>query len=173
MDRQQREALHRTSVAGNTVAGAVGVGFGAAKLRDAYKEEHPARFARHVGQVGNVALKRGVKPATVVRAARVARTGKPPFKALVVASSAGAAAAGAHRLSDHLQRVDRRKARQAAVAKSAFGVELGYVEKGLGEKPVATGLKFTARVKRAREITRDSVKQGAQATRLGQGQKRL
>lgn len=114
MDHRKRDdVLHGTTVAGNTVAGTVGLGFGAAKTREAYREQSPAhaeRYRRVTMHGGQTLVRRGVKPATAARAVKVARVGKPPFKALVAAGTAASVASGAHRLEEHLQRRDRKRA---------------------------------------------------------------
>lgn len=109
LDRTERRRLHETSVAGNTVAGTVGLGLGAAKLRDAYREDHPQAFDRHVANTANRALKHGASSKTVTRGVHLAQKAKPRFKSLVVAGAAGSVAAGARRLSEHEQRVKARK----------------------------------------------------------------
>lgn len=119
MDHRKRDdVLHGTTVAGNTVAGTVGLGFGAAKTRDAYREQSPAhaeRYRKVTMHSGQKLVRRGVKPAMAARAVRVARVGKPPFKALIAAGTGASVASGAHRLEEHLQRKERRK--RAAVVK--------------------------------------------------------
>lgn len=93
--RADRNA-HRVELAGQTVAGSVGSAFGAAKLRDAFKEEHPQKFTRALRRSVHSARARGVQPKTVARAVRVAHSGKPNFASLITLTAAGGTAATAH-----------------------------------------------------------------------------
>lgn len=135
---KRRIAARRTELGASTVAGGIGTAFGAAKLRDAYKEEHPERFRSATMRVGQRAHKAGMKPARAERLVRTMRTGKPKFVALATLTAAGSTAAGANRYHDHRVRVDAREAhkrqdvgrdtqiRKGVTTVSAFGIDHGY-----------------------------------------------
>jgi hypothetical protein len=106
----RREAAHYTNVAGSTVAGTAGAGFGAAKLRDEYAHQYPRKF-----EARSAALARS--PRVPPQVARIAHSGRPGFRTLAAASIAGGIAAGAHRYGEHLDH----RARKSSVAKFAGG----------------------------------------------------
>ncbi|SRR6266568_5851512 len=124
LDREDRERLHDVTVAGNTAAGTVGLGFGASKLRDSYREQHPQQFDRHVSNLANRALKHGASSNTISRGVRLAQKSKPGFKSLVAAGAAASVATGARRLSEHDSRVKRRREALGQPVSKAFGVEI-------------------------------------------------
>ncbi len=134
---QRAVAARRTELGASGVAGTVGVGFGAAKLRDAYRDdlgrkalgrhasaadatEHGDKiFDEKVKRAQARARSRGVSAKTAERVGDAVRTWKPPFKALLVATGAGAVATGASRYGDHRARITQR----GTVKKDAFGVD--------------------------------------------------
>lgn len=116
----RRETAHRVSVTGNTIAGTAGAGFGAAKLRDSFKEDYPKKFDRAVTHSANRAIKRGRSAEHVSRLVHVAQVGKPGFVPLAVGSVAGALAAGAHRYGSHLDNVAAKKAKKPVVKSMAW-----------------------------------------------------
>lgn len=108
-----RDRLARgVEVGGGVTAGTVGTWLGAAKLRDAYKADHPEKFAARAAQaehhVAELAPKAG-------RLARVVRDGKPGgFAPLAALTAAAATATAAKKYRTH---------RERHFAKSAFGVQ--------------------------------------------------
>lgn len=125
-DAQRREVLHRTSVSGNTVAGAAGAAFGAAKLRDLHAEQYPKAH-----KTGLALVERKV-PKLVGLAAK-----KPGFKTAAIGGAAGAVAAGAHKLNDH----------RAHKVSKAFGVEVAKFQESPHER--AKKVKLAERTKTA------------------------
>jgi len=111
---RRRQATRGVEVGGSVAAGTVGSAFGAAKLRDSYKQEHPEAFTRGVNRAHWFALKRGVKPARAFKLNRIATSGKPGFVPLATAVTAGSIATGARRYGQ----LQDRKARKSQVAKS-------------------------------------------------------
>jgi hypothetical protein len=110
---ERRKRARQVETGGQLTAGSVGVGFGAAKLRDAYAEDYPDRFKRGVTRLN--AATRGTR---LKRVAQAVEHGRPHFKALALATAAGGTAAAAHRyqqLSGY--RESKRK-------RSAFGVPI-------------------------------------------------
>lgn len=110
-----RENVHRAALGANGVAGVAGASFGAAKLRDTYTEQYPKASRSHLRAAATGARKAGVSNSSVRAGLKLARTGKPGFKTLAVASTAGAAGAGLHALGQHL---DHKKT-QAKLSKAA------------------------------------------------------
>ncbi len=131
---RKRDAADRADLAGSVTAGTVGAGFGAAKLRDSYREEHGAKFGDALTRVHHGLQAHGVSPKNATKVTRFAATAKPKFAHLAVATGAGVVAAGAGHYSSHIQRSQARAARRERdaaarakeakdpVAKSAFGV---------------------------------------------------
>lgn len=115
--RADRNA-HRVELAGQSVAGGIGSAFGAAKLRDAYKEEHPEKFRHAVRTAAVRASRAGVPHARIVSAAKTAHSGKPPFKALIALTGAGATAASAHHYRQIHDWSRRRQQQIAGLSKS-------------------------------------------------------
>lgn len=98
----RREKVHYAGLTANTVAGGAGSLFGAAKIRDAIKDEHPAKLASAVATGSARAKKVGVSAHRIERAASIVTEGKPGLKPLLTATVAGAAAGGLHRYGQHL-----------------------------------------------------------------------
>lgn len=131
---RKRDIADRADLAGSVTTGAIGAGFGAAKLRDTYKEEHPDKFARGLSRTHGALRSHGVSAGKAARVAHFADTAKPHFAQLAIASGTAGIAAGAGRYSGHVKRKQANEARrardaatraeaaQAPVAKSAFGV---------------------------------------------------
>jgi hypothetical protein len=111
---RRRQATRGVEIGGSVAAGTVGSAFGAAKLRDSYKQEHPEAFTRGVNRAHWFALRRGVKPARAFKLNRIATSGKPGFVPLATAVTAGSIATGARRYGQ----LQDRKAKKSQVAKS-------------------------------------------------------
>lgn len=158
MNRTQRKnAAHRASVTGNTVAGVTGSAFGAAKLRDLhvkqYGDQHVKALTRRTYKVVRTA-----RPAHPVQAARIASSvmhGSPGFKTAVVGATAGGLAAGTRRLEAHIERKERMG--------KCFGVEISK----LRESP-ETRQKFPLkeRVRQAKQPPPVRMKRVASSTAL-------
>lgn len=112
--KTRRRRAHVAGTAAGAVAGAASAPFGAAKLRDSYRESYPARFERGLRRVEHVARREGMTQQQTSRALRLASHGKPGFVPLITATAAATAAGGARRYERHQER---------KVAKSAFGIE--------------------------------------------------
>lgn len=118
---RQRRILDRTELGASLTAGTIGAGYGAAKLRDAYKADPKygeAKFERHAARAERAA--RRVAPGHAPTFGRLIRTATPAnrFRPLAAAAVAGGVAAGAGRYEGHVKRkqaAERR--RQQAVAK--------------------------------------------------------
>lgn len=113
-DKQRRDTARHVEIATSAVAGSVGSALGAAKLRDAYKDEHPKAFAR-----GEKAVGRTTSP----KVARFIGHAKPGFKPLAggAATAIAATAASKYRQKkDH--EVARAHAGQTHLEKAAVGV---------------------------------------------------
>lgn len=117
--RQRRRASRNVELAASGVAGGVGSAFGAAKLRDAYKEEHPEAFARTVRRTANRASRAGVSAGRVSHLEHLATVGKPGFKPLAIATAAAATATGAKRFGEYNDVKHRRELRAAREKKNA------------------------------------------------------
>lgn len=121
---RRRRAAARTELAGSVTAGSVGVGLGAAKLRDAHVESYPGHLQHLVNREAGKAKARGVSPERVARNARRVMVGTPgrSFKALAIATAGGVTAASASHYGDHLKAKRAKQLRREAVGKAA---ELG------------------------------------------------
>jgi hypothetical protein len=118
----RRRRAQQLALGAQTTAGTVGVGFGASKLRDAFAEEHPAAFRQHTMRIGQNLVRRGVKPATAEKVVRVMRVGKPGFKELAAAGTAGLVATGAHRYLQVSQIKGEKKPPNTPAAQAATGL---------------------------------------------------
>jgi hypothetical protein len=128
--RRQRQ-VHTVGSAAGGAAAVASAPFGAAKLRDSYRESYPAKFGRRMGHLERIARQRGLSQQATSRVLRTVSHGKPGFVPLVTATTAATVAGGARRYERHLER--------RGVTKSAFGVELGKRRDGGGsERRTAT-----------------------------------
>jgi hypothetical protein len=123
-----RRRQHNANAIGNTAgvtAGSVGAVLGSQKLRDAYREDNPAKFVRATRKTEVVLHNAGVSQQARSKILRVATHSKVGFKPLAVATVAGGIAAGAHQYEQHAAYKGReqRRQRRGDVVKSAFGVE--------------------------------------------------
>lgn len=110
---QRRDRVaRRVEVGSGALAGAVGSSLGAAKLRDSYKEDYPARFARHASVTEHAASSIVPKAG---RLARIVSDGRPGFIPLAVGTTAAATATGAKKYRKHRE----------AMAKADTGYEMG------------------------------------------------
>lgn len=130
---RKRDLADRADLAGSVTAATIGAGLGAGKLRDAFREDHPAKFESGLKRLGSGLERAKLKPEKAAKVVHWASTAKPGFTPLVVGGAAAAAAAGAGNYSGHLKRTQAKEARRARdaaaraeekdnVAKSAFGV---------------------------------------------------
>ena len=127
----------RAENAAGMAAGGVGIGFGAAKLRDAYKQDYPAAHQRRLGQVERGARRLG--PERAKRLVRLADEGHPGFRTLATAAALGTAATTGKRIRMHTEIKEQKQLRrQDGLAKADYGQELGKLPryahlKGIGK----------------------------------------
>lgn len=140
----RKQAARKLELGASTGAGVVGSGFGAAKLRDAYKEDQPGNPARLHDAATRVANRVTGNPSRAARLVRVADEGKPPFKVLAAATGLAATATLARRyqgvesLRQRRHDAERNGLPTTAVQKSGDPVDndaaFGIVAKAMRER---------------------------------------
>lgn len=103
MAGQRRDQVARGVDYGSTaVAGTVGAALGGAKLRDAYREEHEAKYLKHASTVEHTATRTAPHAG---RLARVVAHGKPNFAMLATGTVAAGVAGGATKYREHRKKL--------------------------------------------------------------------
>jgi hypothetical protein len=137
VQKNKRENVHYAGETANGVAGGAGAIFGAAKIRDLYRDDrkaNPAKLANAAQGVAAKGSKLGLKPAAAGQLAHALERGRPGLRTTVVGAVAGGAGAGLHRYGQHLDRVKAKQNHQA-VAKGMVDVEVrGIISKINEEK---------------------------------------
>ena len=119
---QRRKTARKVEIGGQVGAAVAGTGLGAAKLRDAYAEDNPEKFARGLGHLHAGVVRAGASHPRANAVTRIAGSGKPHFKQIALGAAAAGVATGAQRYQGYSRLKQRRASYAAAqpVSKTAM-----------------------------------------------------
>lgn len=150
---RQRRKARQVELGASVVAGGVGSAFGAAKLRDAYRDDPkygPQKLARGAARAGRAAS-RVTTPHRANRVAHLVEHGKPSFRALVAATAAGGVAAAANKYQDATHVVEDRRRRKKI---KVMGVPTGLSKRTPFADAIAKSEVGPGQYKPANQMTR-------------------
>lgn len=175
---RRKHTARKVELAAETTAGTVGSAFGAAKLRDSFKQDYPKKYYGALRAGSRTARRAGASPQTVARAVRAVHTANPAghFAPLATVATAGAAAATARRYQglESLRQRRRQAARDGQKVETVDTIDKGFARNARsavshGEAAAKNAEEITGKVKGLIPTRRTAVLAAAGATTAGSG----